>query len=292
MLGIANFAMKGPFQANLAVVLLTALSIIMSPFGLLAGALVALTTLRVSPQEGMKNLIFAAITLFALNIAIGTGANAALVALMEFFLPVWVLSLVLRKTNSLAVTLETAIVMVAGALIVFYLGVESPSQWWLGLFDTYLKPVLEQAQVNYSAEALEGLAQMMTMLVAVFALSLWFVIVLIGRWWQGALYYPGQFQLDFHALTLSRNSAYAAIVLALGAVFVGQGLVYDLAALMIAGFMFQGIAIAHHSVKQKQASIGWLFGIYVLLFLLPQTMLILATIGVLDFWIRVRERWS
>jgi hypothetical protein len=292
MLAVANYIMKGPFQANLSVVLLTALSILMSPFGLLAGAAIALITLRVSPVEGVKNLVIALITLFGLNMVVGSGVNLALIAAFEFFLPVFVLSLLLRRTNSLALTLEGAALMVVAALMIFYLSVDSPSAWWMGIFDQYLSPLLSQADVTYDATAMLSLAEMMTMLLSVFLLSLWFLIILIARWWQGALYYPGRFQQDFHQLSLSNNAVWIAIVSCIAALFVGSGLIYDIAALLIAVFMFQGLAIAHHSVTQKQASNGWLVGIYLLLFLLPQTMLILATLGLLDRWIKVRNRWS
>ena len=292
MLALANYSMKGPMQANIAVVLLAALSAIFSPIGILVGAVIALVTLRVSTQEGLKSLLLGLATTGTIHFLMNGGFTLAVISAIEFFIPVWILSVVLRSSNSLEKTLEVAVMMCIAVVAVFYTLVGSPSDWWLSIFNELVKPVLEQANVAYQSSGIEQLANIMTMLVAVFLMSLWYSIVLLGRWWQGTLYYPGQFQQDFYQLSLSKQAVYAAIAFGLLTLFIHDGIVLDISSVITAAFMFQGLAIAHHSVNRKQASTAWLFGIYVLLILLPQMMLILATIGVLDYLLKIRERWS
>ncbi|WP_321323355.1 hypothetical protein [Thiomicrorhabdus sp.] len=294
MLVIANYAMKGPMQANIAAVLFSALSVFLAPFGILVGAIIALVTLRISVTEGFKTLAWSVIGNIALTVMMTGMYFSAIVSVIEFMLPVWLMAVVLRQTNSLALALQFAMILVGIGVVLFYLTVPNPAEWWLGLFNQYVAPMLEASQISYEKELIPTLAEMVTMLIAVFMIILWFTILVLARWWQSELYNPGQFKTDFYQLTLPKTTAYMAIALAvIGLVNGAQpGLVYDLSSVIIAGLMFQGIAIAHQTVSIKQLSSAWLVGLYILLFLFPQAMLILATIGLVDTWVNFRSRWE
>jgi uncharacterized protein YybS (DUF2232 family) len=172
--------------------------------------------------------------------------------------------------------------------------IANPTEWWLLQFKEYVAPLLEASQVEYDIEAINSLADMVTMLIGVFIIVLWFSILIVARWWQSELYHPGKFKEDFYELSLPKSTAYLAILLAVVGLINGvdYGLVYDVSGVLIAGLMFQGLAIAHKTVAVNQLSTAWLVGLYVLLFLLPQTMLILATIGLVDTWVDFRGRWE
>lgn len=294
MLSIANYSMKGPMQAAIAVVISSALSVFLAPIGLIAGGLIALVTLRISAIEGFKSLALAIVAQFAVSMMVSGNLVPAYVAVFEYLLPVWVLSVVLRQTQSLATTLQAALVIIMLCLGAFHLAVDDTSAYWLSLYNQMVAPVLAEAQVEYDSELISQLSNMVTMLIAVFALVLWYSIVLIGRWWQSQLYAPGQFRQDFFDLRLSAQTAYAGIAISIASLALGQtnGLIYDITGLFIAVFMFQGLAIAHATVDQKQVTVGWLVGIYILLFIFPQTMLILATLGMIDTWMDFRRRWD
>lgn len=294
MLGIASFVMKGPTQALIAAILFSALTVWVAPFGLLAGAIIGLITLRVGVADGFKVLLWSVLTVVGLTVMLSGNAWPGLISVMEYMVPVWLMAWVLRNTNSLALALQTAMIMAGAAVIGLHLVVSDPAAWWMMLFNEQLKPMLEASQVPYDEAAIESLAEMVTLLLAVFAVMLWFSILILGRWWQGSLYHPGQFHADFYALSLPKSTAYAAVLLAvLGLVSGAQaGIVYDLSGVVIAGLMFQGLAIAHQTVAIKQLHTAWLVTLYVLLFLFPQAMLILATIGLLDIWLDIRNRWE
>jgi hypothetical protein len=294
MLGIANFAMKGPMQANLAVVLFSALSVFIGPFGLFVGAIVALVTLRISVTEGFKTLMWGVISNMAITLMISGAYWPSLVNLIEYMLPVWLMSVILRETNSLAVALQFALIVVGVAMVAFHMVVADPTAWWLSLFNEHIQPLLEAQQIAYDADLIPEFANMVTMLMAILLIVLWFSILIVARWWQSELYNPGQFKADFYQLRLPRSTAYIAIGLAIVGLLNGaeHGLVYDLSGVVIAGLMFQGLAIAHQTVAIKEMSSAWLVGLYILLFLFPQTMLILATIGLVDTWVDFRNRWE
>ncbi|MDX1352242.1 MAG: hypothetical protein R3254_04465 [Thiomicrorhabdus sp.] len=294
MLAIANYAMKGPMQATIAAVLFSALSVFLAPFGILVGAIIALVTLRIDVTEGFKTLVWSVVSHTALTLMISGSYFPAVISILEYMLPVWLMAVVLRQTNSLALALQFAMILVGLGIVLFYLTVPSPAEWWLTLFNQYVAPMLEASQISYNKEIIPNLAEMVTMLMAVFMIILWFSILVVARWWQSELYNPGRFKTDFYELALPRTTAYMAIALAVIGLISGTqpGLVYDLSGIIIAGLMFQGLAIAHQTVAIKQLNSAWLVGLYVLLFLFPQAMLVLATIGLVDNWVDFRNRWD
>jgi uncharacterized protein YybS (DUF2232 family) len=294
MIAIANFVMKGPMQAYLASLGFALLAVWFSPLGFFTGAIIALVTLRVGQAEGVKTLLLSLIGHLALSSWLSGSYLPGLVVIAEFMLPVWILAVVLRQTNSLGMTLQVAALMAGSALVLAHLMIGDMQAWWLGLFNQTLQPMLEQAGVSYSLETIEQTTAMITMLLAMFAVVLWYSVVLAARWMQGVLYYPGQFQADFHQLRLPRSLAYVMIAVAISSIFLNDatgGLLGDLFGLLSVVLMFQGLAVAHHSVKLKNLSNGWLIALYFLLFVFPQTVLVLAIVGLADQFSDFRNRW-
>ncbi|WP_024850872.1 DUF2232 domain-containing protein [Hydrogenovibrio kuenenii] len=292
MLFVANYVMKGQIQAYIATALLALLTVWFGPLGMLLGAVIALITLRVDTAEGFKLLIAAiAINLVATQVFMGS-MLPAWVAIAEYMLPVWLMAWVLRRTNSLASALSLGMLMTGAVVIVFHFIVGDASAWWSKMMNTALLPFIQEAGVQAPVKLIETMSDVATMLLAMFMVVLWFSILLLGRWWQGRLFNPGQFQQDFYQIRLPKNLAYLAIVLAIVGLLIKTGLIQDLSGVMMAGLMFPGLAIAHHAVAIKKMGSGWLIGLYILLFLFPQTILILATIGLIDTWLDIRSRWS
>jgi len=292
MLSVANFIMRGPKQAFIATLILSILTVWIAPLGVLVGAIIALVTLRVSVQEGFKVLLVAMVSVLAVTCYYAGSMLPGWVAVFEYMLPIWLLSWVLRQTDSLALSLSLNMLMVGLAVIGFHWLVGDPVNWWQQVFKDYLLPVFEQSGTAYPQQMLESITEVATLLLAMFVVVLWFSIILLGRWWQSRLYAPGQFQADFYDIRLPKNIAFLAVIVALLGLFTQVMLIQDLSSVLMAGLMFQGLAVAHHSANKRQLNGFWLGGLYVLLFLFPQTILILATIGLIDTWVDIRNRWS
>lgn len=290
MLGIANYAMKGPTQAYSLAVLFAILTIWFAPIGILWGALIVLVTLRVGIAEGAKVLAASSIAALGLASLITGSIWPAIVSIIEYALPVWAFAVYLRQTQSLEKTLVAIVGVMAFAIFGFHMAVVNPGAWWLQVLNTTLQPILSEANMDIPAEALSQFTNMLTFLIGMFMVMLWFAIVLIGRWWQGSLYYPGKFQHDFYRLKLPASLAYAAVALSLlGLIFSDNSLLMDLSGVVMAGLMFQGLAIAHMVLSNQGRSKFWLITLYILIFLVPQTILILATIALLDIWMDFRK---
>lgn len=292
MLFVANYVMKGQIQAYIATALLALLTVWFGPFGVLLGAVIALVTLRIGTADGFKLLIAAvAINLVTTQVLLGS-MLPAWVAIAQYMLPVWLMAWVLRSNNSLALSLNLGMLVAGGVVIAFHLLVGDTTAWWSKIMSTALLPLMNEANVPDPTALIKTLSEVATMLLAMFLVVLWFSILMLGRWWQGKLYHPGQFQQDFYQIRLPKGLAYLAVLLAIAGLMIKTGLVQDLSGVMMAGLMFPGLAIAHHAVAMRKMSSGWLVGLYIVLFLFPQAILILATIGLIDTWVDIRSRWS
>ena len=129
--------MRGPSQAIIAVCLFAALSVWVAPLGIFAGAIIALVTLRVSVIEGFKTLVWGVTAHVLLSVMLSGSYWPALISVLEYMFPVWLMSVVLRQTSSLASALQAAMVMAGLGVIGFYLMVPEPAQWWLALFNQH-----------------------------------------------------------------------------------------------------------------------------------------------------------
>jgi uncharacterized protein YybS (DUF2232 family) len=69
-----------------------------------------------------------------------------------------------------------------------------------------------------------------------------------------------------------------------------QSLIQDALGVLSLVFMLQGLALIHFWQSVKQMSKGWLVLIYVLLGVLPQMMMMVATLGWLENWINWRDK--
>ncbi len=293
MIVVANFIMKGQLQTIAATVLFSVLTVWLSPFGFVVGAIIVLVTLKVGVAEGFKILAIAGVINLALANIFLESFLPGLISIVEYMLPVWIASVVLKGSNSLALSLKSILLMAGSGVAAFHLFVGDTIAWWKQLYEGQLLPVFQQSGFDVSATTVDALLPMVTMLLAMLMVILWFSIVLLGRYWQGSLYSSGQFKEDFHQLRLSRGVGYFTIAVALaGLILQNNLLLQDLSGVLMAGLMFQGIAIAHHTVSIKPASKGWLIGMYVLLIIFPQTLLVLAMIGLLDIWMNFRSRWK
>lgn len=293
MIPVANFIMKGPFQAIMLATVFSALTVWLAPFGIVVGAIIALITLKMGATEGFKVFAIAGVTNLVLTSLLLGSFLPGLISIAEYMLPIWVASVVLRNSDSLALSLKSILLMAGAGVAAFHLFVGDTVVWWKQLYENKFLPLLQNSGLDFSAFALNDLLAMITMLLAMLMVILWFSIVLLGRYWQGALYNAGQFQEDFYQLRLSKGVGYFAVGISLlGLILPNTLLLQDLSGVLMAGLMFQGIAIAHHTVSIKSLGRGWLIGLYFLLFVFPQTVLILVIIGLLDIWMNFRSRWK
>ncbi len=295
---LASFVMQGRSQAVMAIGVIALLSLLFPPLSVVSSAAVALVTLRIGLLDGLIVTLLAtsACALLALLVQIDVFSVVGFTLIL--WLPVWVLALLLRSSGSLAMTTTVALLFGLLVIVVYYVQFNDPIEEWRRL----LEPIL---QGFYKAQALEigqqkllldVLSHWMTGLMAAgFFLQL-MVSLLLARWWQSLLYNPDGFRSEFHQLRLPRTLAVFTVVvtgLLLMDMGIGNHMLQYLAMLLITAYLLQGLALAHGLRTLLGANSGWLFGLYVMLFIaVPHMVITLASIGIADAWFDFRSRFG
>ena len=287
-------------QAVLATVISMALSLIIPPLSYFSGAAVGIVSLRRGWREGAFVTVVAT-GFIALVLTFSLGKPLlALVFSAVVWVPVMVLALVLRSTISLRWTFITAFGLGLVVITIIHILLPDPVNWWL---DNVLRPLFSgvMAQGDMSAEQRAGLqqtievtAQYMTGILATALVLSSVVSLFIARWWQALLYNPGGFGQEFRTLQLGRPYAMATVaMLAISYLPMGVAALFarEVVMLLLLLAAVQGIALAHALVTLRKAHVAWLVGLYVLMFVaLPQVVVALAVIAVMDAWLDLRRR--
>ncbi|WP_417535246.1 DUF2232 domain-containing protein [Methylophaga sp.] len=295
---IASYAMQGRWKAAATTAVLSALAIIFPPLNYLSSGVISLTTLRMGPREGVR-VILATLAVFALlaGFLVGQLWVAGLV-LLTSWLPVYLVTLVLGYTRSFALSLLTASGLGILVVLLMHVFIPDTASWWQQMLRPFIDNLSQQPSWQLNAAQTEQvsirLSGLMTGLVAAGVCLNAILGIIIGRAWQSQLYNPGAFGTEFKQLRLGKAPAvFTAVLMALALTTFGRYVPWlmDCLPVMLVVFGIQGLAIVHAIVTIKQKSKAWLIIIYVLLvIMLPQMVMILASLGVIDQWFNLRAR--
>ena len=294
MRSVLTFVMRGRVHVITACAVCSVFSLLLFPFNYVSGALIGLAALRNGALEGALVLLgstaLGGAFMFA---AIETIRPAVLLAALSWT-PLWMLAVVLRQSRSQGTALAAGGIILAVAVLVVRLILGDPAAWWTSVLEEFF------SWFPFAGEwgpFIARIAPVMTGIVAAGALLGLIVTLLLARWWHAVLDRPGGFGEEFRDLRMPRYAGYAAIALSAVA-WLADGwpaqLAFEWLALLIVLFGLQGIALVHHVVKKRNASVAWLAGMYVALAIVPQpaseVVLGLALAGLSDTWVDFRRR--
>ena len=296
MRSVLSFVMRGRVHVITACAVCSVFSLLLFPFNYVSGALLGLATLRSGAVEGafvlLGSMVLGGAFMYA---AIETFRPALLLALLSWT-PLWVLAIVLRQTRSQGTALAAGGLILAAATIVVRFLLGDPTAWWTRVLEEFLSWLAISSDWE---PVIDRIAPLMTGIVASGALLGLAATLMLARWWHAVLDHPGGFGEEFRALRMPRYAGYAVLVLAAVAWFATgwiSHLAYEWLMILIVLFGLQGIALAHYVVKQRNASVAWLAGLYVALAIMPQpaseVALGLALAGLSDTWIDYRRRFT
>lgn len=257
---------------------------------LLSGALLALVALLRGYAQALIVIAAAAAGLALLGWASGFGAVHALLEvpggpLLGIWVPALVLALVLRSGRSLA--LAVAVGAFAGCLVVVgqLTLVADPVGFWHAVLAQSLGPLREFE--GYTAaqwqRMLAAMAPLMPGMSAAGLLLAAVAMVLLARYLQARLVRPGAFGAEFRRLSVGRAVTVAASVVLVARLLHPGLILKNLAVVVVAMFLFQGLAVMHWTVRR----FGWprwtlvLFYLLVVVFNLWMLGLVSGT-GLLD----------
>ncbi|MGB5603049.1 MAG: DUF2232 domain-containing protein, partial [Gammaproteobacteria bacterium] len=101
---------------------------------------------------------------------------------------------------------------------------------------------------------------------------------------------PGGFGKEFRALNLGKTTALIALVIAAVASFINTDVFNAMLLVVFVLYLNQGIAVLHAVFAGKQLSAVWLYLVYLLMFFVPYSVVLLALVGLADTWIDIRRR--
>ncbi len=302
MRALAEFILRSRMTAVLVISAFAVLSLVFPPLGHVSGGALALIVLRRGVQDGFLILVLSVLVLAVLGALSQLDLQLILVFLLVMtvmlWLPVIVAAQALRRTRSLAVALTLIGTLGACALTLEYLIVGDMAAFWRPILKSLFEAALLQPESPVPADEVEmliaSLALAINGLLAAALVVTTMINVIVGRGLQALLYNPGGLRAEFLALRLSRKMAIIALVLLLISSFAtgsfGQ-LVFNMLLMVVAMYALHGLALMHATVDLMGAAKGWLVGLYLLLvFLLPQVMIVLSAAGVADSWIDFRGR--
>lgn len=282
MRGLAAFVMRGRFQA-LVVTVAGAGSVL---FCWISAAVLALVTLRKGAGAGVWLMAWALLPSGALLYAYGDSGPLALL------LGTLVLAMVLRSTVNLSLAVLAAVPV--GALT--GLGLAAFGGEYLELivaaFGEFLGSLEQQLSAggNPVELARPDARQIAGMLGAGTAASS-VLCLLLGRYWQAALYNPGGFGQEFRAL---RYPPAVSAGLALGAIaLAAMGSGYRTWAMIcLLPLAVAGLALVHARVASRGQGTGWLVGFYVAWVFFDPVKMVVVFAAIADSWFNFRQRWA
>jgi len=298
MKSLASFILRGPSQAILVTVGSGVLAMILPPLSILSGAAVALTTLRLGVRSGVIVILGSTAFVAVLTWLSLGNALPALMFLGVMWLPLWSLAWVLRETRSLALSTITAGALGILGILATYVLVGDVTSWWEGALRMLLEPAMEAggplADPQVVEQILADLSKLMTGIVAAGLVLNAIMCLYLARGWQAQLFNPGGFRSEFHGLRFGQLTALVSlVVIVLSIVPMGMltNMAVEMVVVILGLYVIQGMAILHAVVVARKMHIAWLVGVYIVtFFVLPQLMVVVAMLGLIDTWADIRQR--
>ncbi len=290
---LATYIMRNRTSAVLVAVATAVLSMLLPPLSYLSGAVAGLVTLRHGSREGLTVLAIAAL-LIAIPALFSGSSGLVVIFGAVVWMPAWALAVVLRQTVSLPTTFLVAASFGVVCIAVVHGMFVDPAEWWRGklellrpmLIEAGWKPADVEANVNTLAGAMTAMlaaAVMITPLISLF----------IARWWQALLYNPGGWRQEFQQVRLPAKLVWVAVAVVTVAWFTGgsvQTFTADLLIVVLLLYLLQGLSVIHNLVNCRGLNVAWLVGLYALLLILPQAVMLVAGLGFTDTWLNYRSR--
>jgi len=294
---LAEYIMRGRWQAAMVASALAFLALLLPPASLLSSAAIALVTLRRGAHDGAFVMLSACAISALMSIFLLNNYMFALAYSVVLWFPVWIVAIILRESRRLSLVLQLTAIFGAIVVVLVYLFVKEPSVLWSQILTAVVEPMtsqLENSEIEVR-QAITNMSKFMTgMLITGYISGLLFGLF-IGRWWQSVLCNPGGFRQEYLALSAHPVFAIVSIIVLLLAFF-GSGTLSEVAWNVVIPiflfYVFIGTAIAHSLIAVMKAKTYLLPVFYVLLFLIPHVLLPVALMGLSDTWLNLRNKTS
>ena len=277
-------------QAMLVASSLALLSLMMPPVSVVSSATVALVTLRRGAYEGLYVLGCSSLAAALLGFLALGNFQFALLYVMVLWLPVWLISIILREGQHLSLAVEIAVLIGIVCVIGFYLYAPDPVALWKAVLSQMIPADVPVADIQ---RTIDILVHYMTGVIAAGSVFGLLFGLFLGRWWQANLYNPGGFRQEFLSLSTKPRISIGAIVVLIIAVTSPVGtseIAWNVCILLFVLFTVIGVAVLHYAFSMMKLGLYMVPMFYITLFLIPHAMLIVGLVGLSDPWLNLRKK--
>jgi hypothetical protein len=279
-------------QAMIVASTLAMVSLIMPPVSIVSSASVALVTLRRGAVEGLIVLGCSTAVAGVLGFFLLGNYQFVLLYGMVLWIPVWLISIILREGRYLSLAVEIAVLIGVLGVVGCYLYNAELAVMWKSMLSQMVPP---NAPVEDIQHTLDVLSHYMTGIVAAAAVFGLLFGLFLGRWWQSLLYNPGGFRHEFLSLNTHPRLAIGSIVVVVIA-SLSSGVIsevsWNIAILLFVLYTYIGTAVLHTVFAAMKMGRYIVPMFYVTLFLIPHFMLPVALVGLSDAWMNLRNKIS
>ncbi len=292
---LASYAMRGRMQAVMATSTLAFFSMVLPPVSIFSSATVSLVTLRKGGLEGFYVLLSACAAMAILGALVLGNFQFALSYGLILWVPIWIISLVLREVGRLSLTFEAAVALGVAGIIGFYWYHPDPAALWQNMLSQMIEPMLSGSEipVDQVMQSVDIFSRYMTGVAAAASVCSLLLGLLLARWWQAILFNPGGFRKEFLSLTTRPFFAVSSIGIIVFA-WMSKGVAAEIAGnitiLLFVLYGFIGAAILHTLIGTMKARRILIPLFYVILFFIPHALLPIALLGLGDTWVDLRKK--
>jgi hypothetical protein len=294
---LAVYIMEGRWRAAAVASVLAFLSLLLPPTSILSSATIALVTLRRGAHDGVFVLLLACAFSALLSLLLLDNFLFALVYGFVLWLPIWIISVILRETKQLSLVLQISVGFSVLVIAVVYFLSPEPAVVWNQALSTIVEPIFSETEAPEAQIklAIANMSKYMTGITVTGYISGLLLGLFLGRWWQSLLYNPNGFRQEYLTLRSQPGFAIASIIVVLSAM-ISSGkfseVAWNLSIPLLMFYIFVGTAIAHSLLTAMKTKKYLLPVFYVLLFMVPHALLPVALIGLSDSWLNLRNRVS
>lgn len=295
---LAAYIMKGRVQAMTVASSLALLSLLFPPVSIVSSASVALVTLRRGANEGLYILIISCLATALLGMLLFGSYQFALLFGLVLWLPIWLISIVLREGRHLSIAIEIAVILGVLGVMGFYLYHPAPSALWNNVLNQLVQPMMDNAAdvpVEEIRQSLSRFSRLMTGAIAAGTVYGMLFGLFLGRWWQAVLYNPGGFKAEYLALRTHPQLAIATVVVVTMALFL-SGVVaevcWNIVVLLFVLYTIIGTATLHAAFARMKRARFMVPFLYITLVMVPHVSIAVAIFGLGDTWLNLRNKIS
>jgi hypothetical protein len=283
-------------QAMMVASTLALLSLLMPPVSIVSSATVALVTLRRGAVEGLLVLICSSVAAGVLGVLLLGNYFFALGYSLVLWIPVWLISIVLREGRQLSRALVFAVSLGVLFIIGFYWYKSEPAAMWYNILITMAAPMLNapEVPVEQVKQSISVFSHYMTGVIAAGSVSGLLLGLLLARWWQSVLYNPGGFRKEFLAVNMQPIYAAASVCIVIAALVLPGMLAemsWNITVLLFVLYVFIGTAVMHVLLSTMRAKRFLLPLFYIVIFMIPHALLPVAFVGLSDAWLNLRKKF-